>query len=151
VQLRDSSWNMSRVGIENWPEYKFRLACYLAVESQSNFAPQHGWLSVRNVEGSEPLPTILNDPKSLHHSPSGTSGSLSIHVCSFRMSAAQISLVLTLSSSFLLFHAGRFLQFMRGIVYYLAILKRREKSSFFIEASFGRRWSQFRGCRSSHP
>jgi hypothetical protein len=77
--------------------------------------PQHGWSLVRKVDGSDPEPTTLNDPKSLHQSPSGASGSLAIHSCRRRMSAALISLIRTRSSSFLRFHAGRLRQFNRGI------------------------------------
>ena len=51
----------------------------------------------------------------MYHSSSGTSGSVSIHSCSLRMSAALISRERTRSASFCRFQAGRLFQFMRAM------------------------------------
>jgi hypothetical protein len=106
--------------------------------SYSSFLPQQGCSLERKVDGSEPLPATLKDPKSLHHSSSGTSGLPAIHSWRFRRSAALISRVRTLSSSFLLFQAGRFLQFRVGINPQIAHQRPMPQSASIVREPFCR-------------
>jgi hypothetical protein len=53
------------------------IPTYLVYDSgiiPQSTSPLAAWPRSRNVLGYEPWPQILNEPKSLYHSPSGTSG-----------------------------------------------------------------------------
>jgi hypothetical protein len=50
--------------------------------------PFAAWLRNKNVLGYEPRPQILNEPKSLYQSPSGSSGCLVIQTRSWFRSAS---------------------------------------------------------------